>query len=234
MPLLTLTLSSFAPTLQALAMAAQQPLSRSRAPQPLLLCSKLIVADQVPHGNARRPRRPLPAGAASAFSSGGTGAAAARPERGPGPAAAPPVGAGSRSRPRAPSPEPRAGRCCPDGRPRAELGRGEEQGVRVPPAAACGAVLRDLSRLGTLRCCPRARERRRSPARPRWDPSARAARQGNARCRGAPSSAVPAAPGRGVPAGTAVPPHQARRTTRCRPGAVGTVASNAARHSGRL
>lgn len=57
-PLLTLTLSSFAPTLQALAMAAQQPLSRSRAPQLLLLCSKLIVADQGPHGNALKSSVP--------------------------------------------------------------------------------------------------------------------------------------------------------------------------------
>lgn len=58
-PLLTLTLSSFAPTLQALAMAAQQPLSRSRAPQLLLLCSKLIVADQGPHGNALQDDRKM-------------------------------------------------------------------------------------------------------------------------------------------------------------------------------
>lgn len=51
-PLPTLTLSSFAPPLQALAMAAQQPPSMSRAPQLLSLCSKLIAAGQVPH---RRP-----------------------------------------------------------------------------------------------------------------------------------------------------------------------------------
>lgn len=51
-PLLTLTLSSFAPTLQALAMAAQQPLSTSRAPQLLSLYSKLIVANQVLRRNA--------------------------------------------------------------------------------------------------------------------------------------------------------------------------------------
>lgn len=48
-PLPTLTLSSFAPPLQALAMAVQQPLSKSRPPQLLSLCSKLIAAGQVPH-----------------------------------------------------------------------------------------------------------------------------------------------------------------------------------------
>lgn len=45
-PLPMLELSSLAAALQALAMAAQQPLSPSRAPQLLSLCSKLMAAGQ--------------------------------------------------------------------------------------------------------------------------------------------------------------------------------------------
>lgn len=48
----TLELSSLAPALQALVMAVQQPLSPSRAPQLLSLCSKLMAADQGLHRSA--------------------------------------------------------------------------------------------------------------------------------------------------------------------------------------